>query len=75
MAGICDLDGSELVQRDDDRVETIRARLAGQLGALRDVVEHYRAAGVLREVDGRQSIEAVGVALLALLGPAAVQGA
>lgn len=66
--GRCDLDGSELIQRDDDRAETIRARLDGQLGALREVVEHYRAHGVLRTVDGRQPIDQVAAALLAELG-------
>lgn len=71
VAGVCDLDGSELIQRDDDRAETIRARLTGQLGALNDVVEHYRACGVLREVDGRRPIEAVARALLEQLGQVA----
>jgi adenylate kinase len=65
--GVCDLDGSPLVQRTDDREETIRARLAGQLGALADVVDHYRACGVLRTVDGTQGIDAVSADLLAEL--------
>ena len=30
-AGVCDLDGSPLIQRDDDQPETVRARLAQQL--------------------------------------------
>jgi len=70
VEGVCDLDGSPLVQRTDDREETIRARLAGQLGALEDVVDHYRSRGVLRTVDGTQPIDAVSDALLAEL-PAA----
>jgi adenylate kinase len=65
VAGICDLDGSPLVQRPDDREETVRARMALQLGALQDVVDHYRARGILDCVDGRRSIEAVTAALLA----------
>lgn len=64
-AGACDIDGSALVQRDDDREETIRARLERQLGGLEAVVEHYRAAGVLHVVDGRRSIDAVTADLLA----------
>ena len=60
VAGICDLDGSELYQRSDDRPETIRARMAQQLGALGDVLDHYRASGVLRTVDGLQAIDEVG---------------
>jgi adenylate kinase len=65
VSGICDLDGSPLEQREDDRVETIRARMAQQLGSLDDVVDHYRATGALRAVDGRQGIDDVGAALLA----------
>jgi adenylate kinase len=59
VPGRCDLDGSELYQRADDRPETIRARLAQQLGSLDDVLEHYRESGVLRTVDGLRSAEAV----------------
>jgi adenylate kinase len=52
VPGICDLDGSELVQREDDREETVRARMAQQIPPLLEVVDHYRATGVLRTVDG-----------------------
>lgn len=72
VAGRCDLDGSALVQRDDDRAETIRARLALQLSSLRDVVAHYRATGVLRQVNGVASIETVTADLLAVLTDGAV---
>jgi adenylate kinase len=58
-AGVCDLDGSELYQRQDDRPETIQARMDQQLGALGQVIEHYRTSGVLRTVDGLQAIDAV----------------
>jgi adenylate kinase len=67
VPGICDLDGSALIQREDDRPETIRARLTLQLGSLRDVVAHYRRTGVLRTVDGLQPIEAVEAGLIAAL--------
>ena len=67
VAGRCDLDGSPLLQRDDDKAETIRARLAIQLSSLRDVVAYYRATGVLRQVDGVAPIDAVTAALLAAL--------
>jgi adenylate kinase len=65
VEGRCDLDGSPLVQRADDRPETVRARLAQQLGPLSDVVDHYTRTGVLRRIDGTQSIEAVATALRA----------
>lgn len=63
--GRCDLDGSPLIQRDDDRAETIRARLAIQLSSLRDVVAHYRGTGVLRRVDGVAPIDVVTTAVMA----------
>jgi len=67
VPGVCDLDGSPLVQRGDDREETVRARMAQQLGALGDVVDHYRGQGKLRTVDGRMSISNVTGSLLAQL--------
>ena len=74
VPGVCDIDGSALYQRDDDRVETIRARLAQQLGALAEVAAYYRERGILSTVDGRGSIEQVTEAIgdvLAGVGPAA----
>jgi adenylate kinase len=65
VPGRCDIDGSRLIQREDDKIDTVRARMAQQLGALRDVVGHYRSSGVLRTVDGRRSIPEVTEALLA----------
>ncbi len=69
VPGICDIDGSVLIQRDDDRPEIVQARLEKQLGALADVVEHYRAAGVLQVVDGRRPIAAVTNDLLDAIEP------
>lgn len=62
---ICDLDGSPLIQREDDSEATVRARMAQQIPPLNEVVAHYRNTGVLRTVDGLQSIELVTAALLA----------
>lgn len=65
--GVCDLDGSPLIQRDDDKAETVRARLALTLSALEEVAAHYRERGVLRSVDGRQPIDRVTADLLSAL--------
>jgi adenylate kinase len=61
---LCDLDGSELVQRPDDAEATVRARMAQQVPPLLEVVDHYRSRGVLTTVDGRLPIPAVTDALL-----------
>jgi adenylate kinase len=64
---ICDLDGSPLVQRPDDDEETVRARMKEQIPPLLDVVDHYRQAGVLQNVDGREPISDVSDRLLRAL--------
>jgi adenylate kinase len=69
-AGICDVDGSELYQRDDDKPETVQARLRQQLGALDQVVAYYRGHGVLAVVDGCTGIEQVSKDLLKAIAPA-----
>ena len=68
VAGMCDVDGSPLVQRGDDAPDTIRARLASQLADLHAVVEHYRSTGALRTVDGQQPIAGVSGDLVRALG-------
>ena len=62
---ICDVDGSPIVQRPDDREDTVRARMTQQVPPLLEVVDHYRNAGVLRTVDGRRAIDEVSAELLA----------
>jgi adenylate kinase len=57
--GICDLDSSELAQRPDDNEETVRARMKEQIPPLLEVVDHYRDAGILQTVDGREPISGV----------------
>ena len=68
IPGICDVDGSPLIQRADDAPETIRARLSGTLDDLSDVESHYRRTSALRIVDGRRPIRDVAAGLLAALG-------
>ncbi len=77
-AGVCDIDGSELYQRADDKPDTVRARMAQQLGALAEVIAHYRELGVLLSVDGLKEIDDVSqdiAAELAAAGIAAPQAA
>jgi adenylate kinase len=71
-AGICDLDGSELYQRADDQPETVHKRMDQQLGALSEVIAHYRAAGTLSTVDGLQGIVEVAGAIDAALAAVGV---
>ena len=74
VPGTCDLDGSRLIQRQDDREETIRARLAQQLDAMREVSRHYRDRGILKSVDGHRPIEDVADDVLAIVQPKVRRG-
>jgi adenylate kinase len=67
---VCDLDGSEIVQRPDDEEATVRARMAEQIPPLLEVVDHYRTAGILVTVDGRRPIDEVSDEVLAAAGTA-----
>ncbi|RME65764.1 MAG: adenylate kinase [Caldilineae bacterium] len=65
--GVCDLDGGELYQRDDDKPETVRNRLYVYYKQTAPLIGYYYAKGLLAEVDGTQEIEQVQATLLALL--------
>jgi adenylate kinase len=67
VAGICDVDGSELYQRDDDKRETVEKRIHVYFTQTAPLIDHYRSEGVLRDVDGAQQIEKVTADLLAVL--------
>ena len=53
--GVCDIDGTKLYQRDDDRPETIRRRLDVYHEQTEPLVERYDEAGILRRFDGTRS--------------------
>jgi len=65
--GICDLDGSELYQRDDDKAETVRNRIRIYFEQTMPLVEYYRKAGKIIEVDGMQAVEQVTEILMTAL--------
>ncbi len=64
-AGSCDRCGGELYQRDDDREDTIRARLEVYERQTAPVLNKYRERGLLREIDGVGSAEQVFERILA----------
>jgi adenylate kinase len=57
--GVCDNNGGELYQRDDDDPETMRQRLKVYWRQTSPLIEYYRQQGALVEIDGDQSIDAV----------------
>ena len=66
-AGKCDFDGSELYQRDDDKVETIKNRIAVYSSQTSPLIDYYRNNGKLIEIDGTRPIEQVTQDVLAVL--------
>lgn len=50
--GVCDQDGSRLIQRDDDKPDTIKRRLEVYHRETSPVVDHYDRQGILRRFDG-----------------------
>jgi len=68
VEGVCDVCGGELAQRADDMDEAaVARRLQLYFGQTTPVIEYYRGKGLLKEVNGDQSIEAVEAAILAAL--------
>lgn len=63
--GVCDVDGSELYQRDDDQPETVAKRVRVYMAQTAPLIEHYRQQGKLVEVDGELPIEVIAEGLWA----------
>jgi adenylate kinase len=63
-AGICDFDGSQLYQRDDDKAETVKRRIRVYLEQTMPLINYYQERGKLLEIDGTQSIDKVAKDLL-----------
>ncbi|MCF0146035.1 MAG: adenylate kinase [Eubacterium sp.] len=64
---ICDQCGSELVQRDDDKPETVSKRLDVYHAQTQPLIEYYTAAGVLKTVDGTRKMDEVFEEIISIL--------
>jgi len=67
QAGRCDLDGSELYQREDDKVETVTRRIKVYLEQTMPLIDYYKQKGVLIDIDGSLAIDQVTINLLKAL--------
>ena len=65
--GVCDVDGGELYQRDDDKPDTVRNRLYVYYKQTAPLMGYYYAKGLLAEVDGALPIDEVQAKLQAAL--------
>jgi adenylate kinase len=64
----CEADGTPLVQREDDKTEAVRPRIEIYLTKTVPVLEHYRGAGIVSEIDGRGTIDQITGRVLAAIG-------
>jgi len=66
-AGVCDLEGGELYQRDDDKPETVQNRLYVYYKQTSPLIGYYFAKSILAELDGAQPIDVVNAQLKKLV--------
>jgi len=59
VEGVCDIDGSALIVRDDDKPEVIRKRLGTYHEKTEPLVDYYDSRSVLRRIGGEQDPDAV----------------
>ena len=68
VADVCDVCGARLVLRDDDKPETVKKRLSVYHDLTQPLIEYYKEAGVLVNVDGTQEFNKVFSDIAAILG-------
>jgi adenylate kinase len=64
QAGICDLDGSELYQREDDKAETVINRIQVYMKQTAPLIAYYDQRGLILEINGALPIEQVTIQLM-----------
>ena len=65
---VCAVDGTLLVQREDDKTEAVKPRIEIYLSKTVPVLEHYRGTGLVSEIDGRGTIDEITGRVLAAIG-------
>jgi adenylate kinase len=71
--GVCDICGKSLVQRNDDKPETIESRLSVYQEQTAPLIEYYKTRNILSELDGAGLVSAVQDRLVALLAQPRVE--
>ncbi len=68
VEGRCDESGEELIQRDDDKLETVKKRLQVYKDQTMPSVDYYQQKGVLKRINGDRPIEEVFADIMEVLG-------
>jgi adenylate kinase len=71
--GLCDQDGSRLIQRDDDKPETVKKRLSVYHEQTEPLIDWYEERGLLRRFDGARTPEEVHSRIRATLATLALE--
>jgi adenylate kinase len=66
-AGICDIDGSGLYQREDDKKATVENRIKVYTEQTAPLIEYYSSRKILVKIDGTKSIDQVSKELLSAI--------
>src|SRR5215210_2741992 len=72
--GVCDLDGSKLTQRDDDKPETVKKRLSVYHEQTEPLIDLYEQKGLLRRFDGSRAPDEVHDHIRATLATLKLEG-
>jgi adenylate kinase len=65
--GVCDVDGSKLIVRDDDKPEVLRKRLETYHEKTEPLIDYFEQKGILQRVEGERPPDEVGEAIRGLL--------
>jgi adenylate kinase len=57
--GVCDEDGTELIQRDDDKPEAVKRRIQVYIDKTMPVLVYYRRQRLVLEINGDHSVEEI----------------
>ncbi|HIZ08148.1 MAG TPA: adenylate kinase [Candidatus Eubacterium avistercoris] len=68
VEGVCDRCGSSVVLRDDDKPETVKKRLEVYHTQTQPLIDYYEKQGILKTVDGTQSMDTVFQTIIEILG-------
>ncbi|WMM25590.1 adenylate kinase [Tissierella sp. MB52-C2] len=68
VENVCDIDGGELFQRDDDTHETVSTRIEVYLNQTQPLIDYYEEKGLILNVDGTKPINQVYETIVEALG-------
>lgn len=68
VENVCDIDGGELFQRDDDTHETVSTRIEVYLNQTQPLIDYYEEKGLILNVDGTKPIDQVYETIVEALG-------